>query len=160
MRENPVQERVKPTMPDGSVAGRLGANVSGAAEPERRSVMSSQLAGPGDSPIEIVSRGPVGERSRRRLRKELARLAEESPRRAIFVRGALTFEQNPSVARPALASATIDLGRRVVRARVAATGAATAIDLLVARLRRSMRDLRGRDEAARHRLRGDRLRAV
>jgi ribosome-associated translation inhibitor RaiA len=107
-----------------------------------------------------VSRGPIGERSRRRLRNELARLAEEAPREAVFVRGALTFEQNPSVVRPALASATIDLGRRVVRARVAADGTATAIDLLVARLRRSMRDLRGRDEAARNRVRGDRLRAA
>ena len=115
---------------------------------------------PGDSPIEIVSRGPIGERSRRRLHKELARLAEESPTHAVFVRGALTYEQNPSVAQPALASATIDLGRRVVRARVAADGTATAIDLLVARLRRAIRDQRGRDEAARHPVRGDRLRAV
>ena len=122
--------------------------------------MKTQTALQGDSPIEIVSRGPIGERSRRRLRKELAQLADESPRHAIFVRGALTYEQNPSVARPALASATIDLGRRVVRARVAADGTATAIDLLVARLRRSMRDLRGRDEAARTRVRGDQLRAV
>ena len=122
--------------------------------------MKRQTAPPGESPIEIVSRGPIGERSRRRLRTELAQLADESPRHPIFVRGALTFEQNPSVARPALASATIDLGRRVVRAHVAADGTATAIDLLVARLRRSMRDLRGRDDAGRTRVRGDHLRAV
>jgi ribosome-associated translation inhibitor RaiA len=119
-----------------------------------------QTAPQGESPIEIVSRGPIGERSRRRLRKELAQLADESPRHPIFVRGALTFEQNPSVARPALASATIDLGRRVVRAHVAADGTATAIDLLVARLRRSMRDLRGRDEGGRTRVRSEHLRAV
>jgi len=114
----------------------------------------------GESPIEIVSRGPIGERSRRRLRTELARIAEESPRHAVFVRGALAYEQNPSVARPALASATIDLGRRVIRARVAAKGTATAIDLLVARLRRSMRDVRARDESMRHRSRGDQLRTA
>lgn len=122
--------------------------------------MKRQTAPQGESPIEIVSRGPIGERSRRRLRKELAQLADESPRHPIFVRGALTFEQNPSVARPALASATIDLGRRVVRAHVAADGTATAIDLLVARLRRSMRDLRGRDEGGRTRVRSEHLRAV
>ena len=122
--------------------------------------MKRQTAPQGESPIEIVSRGPIGERSRCRLRKELAQLADESPRHPIFVRGALTFEQNPSVARPALASATIDLGRRVVRAHVAADGTATAIDLLVARLRRSMRDLRGRDEGGRTRVRGEQLRAV
>lgn len=111
--------------------------------------MNRQTAELGESPIEIVTRGPVGERARERLRAELARLADESPRHAVFVRGALTVEQNPSIARPAVASATIDLGRRVVRARVAADGTATAIDLLVARLRRSLRDLRGREEAAR-----------
>ena len=122
--------------------------------------MKRQPAAHGESPIEIVSRGPIGERSRRRLRKELARIADESPRDAVFVRGALTYEQNPSVTRPALASATIDLGRRVIRARVAAEGTATAIDLLVARLRRSMRDVRSRDEGARHRSRGDQLRTA
>ena len=106
-------------------------------------------AGMGDSPIEIVSRGPVGERSRRRLQRELARLANECPRKAVFVRGALSYEQNPKVERPALASATIDLGRRVVRAHVASDGTATAIDLLVARLRRSLRDVRGREESRR-----------
>jgi ribosome-associated translation inhibitor RaiA len=121
--------------------------------------VNRQIAAQGESPIEIVSRGPIGERSRRRLRKELARLAQESPRRAIFVRGALTFEQNPSVARPAVASATLDFGRRVVRARVAADGTSTAIDLLVARLRRSLRDVRRRDESRRH-IRTNRLHAA
>ena len=113
-----------------------------------------------ESPIEIVSCGPIGERSRRRLRRELARVADEAPRDAIFVRGALTYEQNPAVEQPALASATIDLGRRVVRASVAADGTATAIDLLVKRLRRSVRDLRGRDEAVHHRMRGGHLNAT
>ena len=119
--------------------------------------MKRQTAPDSETPVEIVSRGPIGERSRRRLQKELAQIADEAPRHAVFVRGALSFEQNPSVSRPAHASATIDLGRRAVRARVAADGTATAIDLLVARLRRSMRDLRGRDEAARHRTRRDHL---
>jgi ribosome-associated translation inhibitor RaiA len=111
---------------------------------------ATRTAARGESPIEIVSRGPIGERSRRRLRRELERLSAEAPRRAVFVRGALSFEQNPSVERPAHASATIDLGRRTVRASVAAAGTADAIDLLVRRLRRALRDLRGRDEAARH----------
>src|SRR5262245_46350846 len=136
---------------------RHGETGGRTASRERRSSMETQAAPRGESTIEIVSRGPIGERSRRRLHQELARLADESPRRAVFVRGALTYEQNPSVARPALASATIDLGRRVIRARVAADGTATAIDLLVARLRRSVRDLRGRDEVARHRVRDNRL---
>jgi ribosome-associated translation inhibitor RaiA len=109
--------------------------------------VTKPTASEGESPIEIVSSGPIGERSRRRLRRELARLADEAPRHAVSVRGALTFEQGQSVARPAHAGATIDLGRRVVRARVAAGGTATAIDLLVARLRRSLREVRGREDA-------------
>ena len=102
-----------------------------------------------ESPIEIVTRGPVGGSARRRLHAELARVAEEAPRRALFVRGSLTVQQNPSIERRALATATIDLGRHVVRARVAARGTAEATDLLVDRLRRELRDLRGRREASR-----------
>jgi ribosome-associated translation inhibitor RaiA len=139
-----------------TVVGPQGGTLTWSSE--RRPIVTTrpaqqeQAAEQGESPIEIVTRGPVGERQRQRLRSELAKLAEESPRHAVFVRGAITYEQNVSIARPALATATIDLGRRVVRARVAAEGTATAIDLLVARLRRSLRDLRGRDEAARRRI--------
>ena len=116
--------------------------------------VESGAAGFGESPIEIVTRGPVGERARERLRAELTQLADESPRHAVFVRGALTYDQNPAIARPAAASATIDLGRRVVRARVAADGTSIAIDRLVDRLRRRLRDLRSRDEAVRRVVRG------
>jgi len=104
-----------------------------------------------ESPIEIVTRGPVDSPARARLEAELARLAEESPRRVLFVRGSLTLQENPSLERPVLASASLDLGRRVVRARVAAGGTAEAIDRLVGRLRREFRDLRGRQEASRRR---------
>ena len=104
---------------------------------------------PVESPIEIVTRGPVDGSARRRLHAELARVAEEAPRRALFVRGSLTVQQNPSVERRALATATIDLGRHVVRGRVAARSTAEATDLLVDRLRRELRDLRGRREASR-----------
>ena len=89
--------------------------------------MNTQIAThrgpPHDSPIEIVSRGPIGERSRRRLRRELARVADEAPRDAIFVRGALTYEQNPAVDRPALASATLARTTRRPRSIVALASA-------------------------------------
>ena len=48
-----------------------------------------------ESPIEIVTRGPVSGSARRRLHTELARIAEEAPHRALFVRGSLTVQQNP-----------------------------------------------------------------
>lgn len=107
----------------------------------------SQVA---ESPIEIVTRGPVDASARRRLHDELARIAAASPRPALFVRGSLTLQNNPSLERPVLATASIDLGRRVVRARVAARGTAEATDRLAGRLRRSLRAASGRRQAARH----------
>jgi hypothetical protein len=100
-------------------------------------------------PIEIVTRGPVGKRARDRLRGELAHVAELAPRRALFARGTLGYDENPSLRRPAEASARIDLGGRTVRAHATAAGTAEAIDLLVARLRRALRELRAREEADR-----------
>ena len=100
-------------------------------------------------PIGIVTRGPVGERERARLRAELVRCAMLGQRRPVFVRGALTYEENPSLAQPAVANATLDLGGRTVRAHAAAAGMSEAIDQLVEHLRRALRELRGRDEADR-----------
>ncbi len=102
-----------------------------------------------ESPIEIVTRGPVGGRARERLRDELARLVELTPRPALLARGSLSYDENPSLARPAEAKATIDLGGRTVRAHATAAGTTEAIDLLVGRLRRALRELRERQEAER-----------
>ena len=72
----------------GDNTGSVSANprrlplAAGERRGERRSIVSSQTVHSAESPIEIVSRGPVGERSRRRLRRELARLADEAPTRS------------------------------------------------------------------------------
>jgi ribosome-associated translation inhibitor RaiA len=100
-------------------------------------------------PIEIATRGPAGKRSRERLRDELGRLIELAPRPVLLARGSLSYDENPSLARPAEARATIDLGGRTVRAHATAAGIAEAIDLLVGRLRRALRELRDRQEAGR-----------
>jgi ribosome-associated translation inhibitor RaiA len=102
-----------------------------------------------ESPIEIVTRGPVGKRARERLRNEIARAVELAPRPALRARGSLSFDENPSLARPAVAKAAIDLGSRTIRAHAAAAGTAEAIDLLAPRLRRALRELRERQETER-----------
>jgi hypothetical protein len=106
-------------------------------------------AEPLPAPIEIVTRGPVGRRARSRLRSELERLAQLAPRSPALVRGALTYDENPSLVRPAEAKATFELGGRAVRAHTTAAGTNEAIDLLVAHLRRAFGELRGREEARR-----------
>jgi hypothetical protein len=103
-----------------------------------------------EPPIEIVTRGPVGRRARQRLRHELLRLAETAPRPVLLARGTLAFDENPSLRRPAHASATIDLGGRFVHAGADAAGTGEAVDRLVARLGRSLHEL-GRRQNGRRR---------
>jgi len=96
------------------------------------------------TPIEIVIRGPVAASNRERFRSELAALVARAPRHAVFVRGELTIDANPSIARPARARATIVLDGRRVHSHVAAAAPAEAIDRLVERLRGRLRDLHDR----------------
>ena len=134
---------------DGLVDRDLGLTSRGrralALAPPRRPETLAQA----ESPIEIVTRGPVGEGARERLRGELARLVELTPRPALIARGSLSYDENPSLAKPAEAKATIELGGRTVRAHATAAGTAEAIDLLVGRLRRALRELRERQETER-----------
>jgi ribosome-associated translation inhibitor RaiA len=106
-------------------------------------------AGDPGPPVEIVTRGRVGRAARARLRRELVRLAEVAPRRVLRARGTLTVDENPSLERPVRATASIELDGHVVHARASAAGTAEAVDRLVGRLRRSLRQLRGRQESAR-----------
>jgi ribosome-associated translation inhibitor RaiA len=131
---------------DGLVDRNLGLTARG-----RRAVGIVELLSPTvtqaseeRTPVEIVTRGPVGKRSRERLRRELARLAELSPRPVLGARGSLDYDENPSLARPVEARASLDLGSLVVRAHASAAGTSEAVDLLVTRLRRELRELRER----------------
>ncbi len=101
------------------------------------------------APIEIVTRGRVGKRARARLHTELARVVRAAPRSPLLVRGTLTYDGNPSLARPATATATLRLGGRTVRAHAEGAGTSEAIDLLVERLHRELRELRGREVTTR-----------
>jgi ribosome-associated translation inhibitor RaiA len=84
--------------------------------------------------------------------------ADEKVRRAlagtrapvIFARVALEREQNPSLERPCLAKASVDVDGHVVRAHVAAPTMTEAIDGLESHLRRRLQRLAERREARRH----------
>ena len=124
--------------------GAPAPTAPGSAEPA--AVETAERAEP---PIEIVGRGPVGRHGRERLHRELARLAGLAPRPVLIARGSLDIDENPSRARPVEARATLDLGERTIHAHANAAGTAEAIDLLVERLRRALRELRERQEGAR-----------
>lgn len=100
--------------------------------------------------LSVGVRGPVPRRARVELEQMLGRLARFTPRPPLHARGWLLQEEDPALERPVLAKARLDLGRRIVRAQVAAASAPEAIDLLESRLRRNLLDLAERDEAARH----------
>jgi ribosome-associated translation inhibitor RaiA len=119
--------------------------------PRGRRALALVAAGPAEtaasaSPIDVVTRGRVSRRAAGRLRTELERLVRLSPRPVLHARGTLTHDENPRLARPVVAKATLDLGSRTVRAQASAGGTAEAIDRLVERLRRALRELRDRDE--------------
>ena len=85
-----------------------------------------------------------------RLDAELVQVAEESPRRALFVRGSVTLQQNPSIERCAPATADVDLGNTVVRrARRSTRHRHGDRSCSIDRRRRALRDLRGRRAASR-----------
>lgn len=83
------------------------------------------------------------------MRLLLARHYGPAPRPVLVARGSLGIDENPSRERPVEARATLDLGARTIHAYANAAGTSEAIDLLVGRLRRALRELRERQEAAR-----------
>jgi len=100
-------------------------------------------------PIEVISRGGVGAGPRDRFRAALHRVAARAPRPVLFVRGTLTRDQNPSLARPAVVEAAIEASGRVIRATARASELGEAIDLCVERLQRKIREYRRADAAER-----------
>jgi ribosome-associated translation inhibitor RaiA len=100
-------------------------------------------------PLEIVSRGSVGRSAREQLASALERLAAQAPRPVISMRGTLSHEQGVARPRAARAEATLELRGRAVRAIAEAATLPEAIDLLVERLQRALRDLRQAAQAER-----------
>jgi ribosome-associated translation inhibitor RaiA len=102
------------------------------------------------TPIEIIIRGHFAP-TRRRFRDALARAVASSSRPVVFVRGTLERDRNPSVDEPVHAEAVVDLGESSVRAHATARTQAEAIQLLVHRLRRRLRQHQSRRLSMRRR---------
>lgn len=99
--------------------------------------------------IALKLSGEVDERTRAYLLRKVGAVARLAPQPILAARASLRLERNPSLERPAVAKASLDVNGRHVRAQVAAAGAQEAIDLLEERLRRRLEELADRDRAAR-----------
>ena len=100
-------------------------------------------------PIALELSGEVDERTRAYLLRKVGAVARLAPQPILAARASLRLERNPSLERPAVATASLDVNGRHVRAQVAAAGAQEAIDLLEERLRRRLEELADRDRSAR-----------
>ncbi len=99
--------------------------------------------------LSIALRGPLPKRVRAELEAMAARIGAIAPRRPLRARLSLVHEEDRALERPVIAKGQLDLPARSVRAHVAASSAAEAIDLLEARLRRNLVDLGDRVVAGR-----------
>jgi ribosome-associated translation inhibitor RaiA len=94
-----------------------------------------------DFPLELSTRGSIGTADRHYASEKIARVGKLAPFPVLRARARLSEETNPSVERPAIVEASLDMGERVIRAHVAAAGMREAIDLLEERLRRRLDEL-------------------
>jgi len=101
-------------------------------------------------PISLVADEALGEEVKEHALDVLRGVARHSPRPVLHARMTLHVHGDPAVERPAVAKASLDVGRRPVRAHVAAEQMVEAIDLLERRLRRNLEDLEELGRAHRH----------
>ena len=143
----PRPQHVRELIEDGLVDRTLGLTARG----RRALALDRAPARHADSVAEpaISIRGPIPEAARDDLARTLAAVARAAPEPVLRLTGSLTRSDDPAVARPVVAKATIDVNGRVVRAHAAATSEDDAIDLLAARLRGNVRSLGERDNAGR-----------
>jgi hypothetical protein len=100
---------------------------------------------PPPPPPSISLRGHVSARARGELADALVHVAQVAPSPVLHVSASLTRHEDPALPRPVVAKAMLALGRRVVRAHVAAASESEAIGLLESRLQRNLRRLAERD---------------
>ncbi len=99
--------------------------------------------------VQLTARGAVGSALEGYAEEKVRAAAKHAPRPVLFARVALTAIDNPSVERPAVAKASLDVSGRQVRAHVAAPTMREAIDELETRLRRRLQVLSGHNEQRR-----------
>jgi ribosome-associated translation inhibitor RaiA len=105
----------------------------------------------GRQPVEVaITHGDVPESAVDLAGEKVAALLRLVPAPVLSVRVTLAHEAAPSVERPAVAKAVLDVNGRPVRAHVAAASFAEAVDLLEAKLRHGLESLAERRQSIRH----------
>ncbi|GAA2096717.1 HPF/RaiA family ribosome-associated protein [Microlunatus panaciterrae] len=89
----------------------------------------------GTADVEVVIRGDIPDTIRAEAASKIREVTENIGEPILHARVRLTRSANPSVDRPVLAQANLDVNGRLVRAQVAGTTAEEAVDLLQAKLR-------------------------
>jgi hypothetical protein len=147
----PRRKHVRELIEDGLVDRTLCLTARGrrALELDR---LPARHADVGTQPA-ISVRGPVSPRGRASLAQALVHVAVDAPRPVLGITGSLTRHQDPALARPVVAKATIDVSGNPVRAHVGADSENEAIGLLESRLHRNLRRLAERELARRRRAR-------
>jgi hypothetical protein len=97
-----------------------------------------------------VVRGEIPDRVVGYARDKVGAVLRLAPAPVLFARVTLAHEDAPSMQRPAIAKATLDVNGRPVRAHVAAGTDEEAVDLLEAKLRHCLEILAERRQARRH----------
>jgi hypothetical protein len=136
-RDHLRHDAPEPDQPPESEPLRLEQGASVHVPPRRR-----------ETDVSVHVRG-LSARARLDLENTLAALEHVAPRPLLHARGSLERLRDRALERPVVAKAELDLGVRAVRAHAAAATAAEAVDLLEARLRRSLRELADRSVTAR-----------
>jgi ribosome-associated translation inhibitor RaiA len=98
--------------------------------------------------VDVRTRGPVSAARRDAAVEKLRAAWSAAPRPVIHASLELTIEANPALERPAMAKASVDVSGRVIRAHVANADLETAIGLMCDRVRRNIRRMAERREAA------------
>lgn len=109
--------------------------------------MSQDIAGTTD--VDVVVRGDVPDDAGERAREQIAAICRRTDARIVSARVRLARSDDPAAERPVIAQGNLDVDGHPIRAQVAAESAATAIDLLQARLRQRMARLARLSEARR-----------
>jgi ribosome-associated translation inhibitor RaiA len=100
-------------------------------------------------PFALTTDASVTEQVRARAASIVARASRFAPRPILYARMTVRTEQDPAVARPAVATAALDVSGRIVIAHAAADTPLDALDLLERRLRRNLDRLDARRRARR-----------
>jgi ribosomal subunit interface protein len=101
--------------------------------------------------VSVVHLGDVPEAATAYATEKITQLARYTKRPILFAQVKLALEPKPSLERPALAEATLDVNGQPVRAHVAGHDLMEAIDLLEDRLRRRLERHKGRNDRDHHR---------